>query len=271
MQKAPIGIIFNDLFCLCVYCFELLAMMLLHKPELEVDSTLTNGELFLRLLMAIVLGGLVGLERERHNRPAGLRTHILVCLGSTLVMIVSVGGFGSSSPMGGDPSRIASQVVSGIGFLGAGTILRQGGSVRGLTTAASIWVVAAIGLSVGIGLFVPATLTTIFVLFCLWVLNKVESHTGKDHSVRKQLFLRMKKQAGLIEMITGLLQDLHIDILSMHMLDSGYNEATAEDEVELTFILQIPPAADWALVFRQLLQIPGVIESSVENVKRRFT
>ncbi|NLN06375.1 MAG: MgtC/SapB family protein, partial [Firmicutes bacterium] len=108
---------------------------------------MASGELILRLFVSVLLGGLVGLERERHNRPAGLRTHILVCLGSALIMIVSFAGFSGTFGFSGDPARIAAQVVSGIGFLGAGTILRQGGFVRGLTTAASLWVVAAVGLS----------------------------------------------------------------------------------------------------------------------------
>ena len=117
---------------------------------------LTNYEIILRLLTAAILGGFVGLERERLEWVAGLRTHMLVCLGAALVMIVSAYGFNdiiSAYRIVLDPSRVAAQVVSGIGFLGAGTILflRQQ-VIRGLTTAASLWTVAAIGLAVGCGL-----------------------------------------------------------------------------------------------------------------------
>src|SRR5690554_2770579 len=103
---------------------------------------ISNVEIAIRLVLSVVLGGLIGLERESHGRPAGFRTHILVCIGSTLVMIISAYAFmefSTGRPGGYDPGRIAAQVISGIGFLGAGTIMREGANVRGLTTAASLW------------------------------------------------------------------------------------------------------------------------------------
>ena len=110
---------------------------------------LSYWEIALRLGLAIIFGGAVGFERESQNLPAGFRTHILVCVGATLIMMVSAYGFTGPLSEMVDPSRIAASVVTGIGFLGAGTILRQRGSIRGLTTAASIWAVSAIGLAVG--------------------------------------------------------------------------------------------------------------------------
>lgn len=124
----------------------------------------------LRLLLAPVLGGLVGVERERKDHGAGLRTHALVCLGSALVIIVSTYGFSAAQGAVGvalDPSRVSAQVVSGVGFLGAGTIIVQGRTVRGLTTAASIWMVAAIGLATGAGLYIPALIGTLLALLIL--------------------------------------------------------------------------------------------------------
>ena len=123
-----------------------------------------------RLALAALLGSVIGLERERLLWAAGLRTHMLVCVGSCLIMLVSTYGF--SDALGArnvvlDPSRVAAQVVSGIGFLGAGTILRRGEVVKGLTTAASLWAVAAIGLAIGGGLYVPAVATTTFVVAIL--------------------------------------------------------------------------------------------------------
>jgi putative Mg2+ transporter-C (MgtC) family protein len=123
-----------------------------------------------RLALAALFGSVIGLERERLLWAAGLRTHMLVCVGSCLIMLVSAFGFGDvlgTEHVVLDPSRIAAQVVSGIGFLGAGTILLRGEVVKGLTTAASLWGVAAIGLAVGSGLYVPAIATTVLVVAIL--------------------------------------------------------------------------------------------------------
>ncbi|HEY0826461.1 MAG TPA: MgtC/SapB family protein, partial [Bacilli bacterium] len=124
-------------------------------------------DLIIRLSIALFLGGIIGFERERNNHAAGFRTHILVCIGSALVMLLSIYGFSDfvdEENVRIDPSRLAAQVISGIGFLGAGVILRNGFSVTGLTTAASLWVAAAIGLAVGAGFHLAAVTTTLFVL-----------------------------------------------------------------------------------------------------------
>jgi putative Mg2+ transporter-C (MgtC) family protein len=120
-------------------------------------------DVVLRLVIAAVLGGLIGYERQRAEKPAGFRTHLLVCVGATLFTIVSISGFGMLS----DPARVAAGVVVGIGFLGAGTILRGGQGVIGLTTAATIWAVSAIGLAVGTGLYLPALAATVIILMAL--------------------------------------------------------------------------------------------------------
>jgi putative Mg2+ transporter-C (MgtC) family protein len=135
-------------------------------------------EALLRLALAAVLGGVVGIERELREREAGLRTHLLVALGSALFTIVSAYGFHAFLSSGAnvvraDPTRIAAQIVTGIGFLGAGAIIRQGLSVRGLTTAATLWVVAAIGLAVGAGYYSGALITTGLVVLALWPLRLV--------------------------------------------------------------------------------------------------
>jgi putative Mg2+ transporter-C (MgtC) family protein len=138
--------------------------------------SLSWQEALVRLLLAAALGGAVGLERELREREAGFRTHLLVSVGSALFTIASAYGFREFLVSGGnvvraDPTRIAAQIVTGIGFLGAGAIIRQGLSVRGLTTAATLWVVAAIGLTTGAGYYWPAVATTAIALFSLWPLR----------------------------------------------------------------------------------------------------
>ena len=129
-------------------------------------------EMVLKLVMATLFGGVVGYERELSDKPAGLRTHILVCLGSALFTLASLFGFGQGS----DPARVAAQVVTGVGFLGAGTILRTGATVRGLTTAASIWAVAAVGVAVGVGMYLLAVVSTFLVAGVLRFSGKLSSN-----------------------------------------------------------------------------------------------
>jgi putative Mg2+ transporter-C (MgtC) family protein len=138
--------------------------------------SLSWEEALLRLALAAALGGAVGIERELREREAGFRTHMLVSLGSALFTLASAYGFNDFLVHGGnlvriDPTRIAAQIVTGIGFLGAGAIIRQGLSVRGLTTAATLWVVAAIGLTAGAGYYSAAVMTTALVLVSLWPLR----------------------------------------------------------------------------------------------------
>lgn len=136
--------------------------------------TITQEEMVARLLLAALLAGIIGLERESRHRAAGLRTHLLVSVGSALIMLISVYGFPGFPLSQRDPSRLAAQVVSGIGFLGAGTILREGVSIRGLTTAASLWVVSGIGLAAGAGFYFGALVTTVVTGLALLYLNRLE-------------------------------------------------------------------------------------------------
>ncbi|MGN7360558.1 MgtC/SapB family protein [Paenibacillus sp. SAF-054] len=136
-----------------------------------------NTHILLRLLLSVLLGGLVGLERERSNHAAGLRTHILVCMGSTLIIMLSIYGFSEfvhEVNIRIDPARLASAVITGVGFLGAGTILFTGKSITGLTTAASVWVIAAVGLSIGAGFYFASIAATLLILLTLVVFNKLE-------------------------------------------------------------------------------------------------
>jgi len=141
----------------------------------------TDTQIIIRLLLTLVVSGLIGLERQVHRRDAGLRTHILVALGSCLIMLTSLCVFDiykDQVPL--DPVRIAAGVVTGIGFLGAGTIIRESDRVRGLTTAASLWVVAGIGLAIGVGCIKIAVYTTVLVLLSLHFLRYLEIPLSKE-------------------------------------------------------------------------------------------
>jgi putative Mg2+ transporter-C (MgtC) family protein len=138
-------------------------------PDLTLDVQL---DLALRLTVGLVLGAVIGFERELHRQPAGFRTHSLVALGAALFTVVSAFGFTGDSV---DPTRIAAQIVSGIGFIGAGTILQYRGHIRGLTAAASLWSVAAIGTAAGAGLYVVAVVGTLLILVILSILDRVEA------------------------------------------------------------------------------------------------
>ena len=139
-----------------------------------------------RLVLAAILGALIGLEREVHSHPAGMRTHLLVSVGSAAFTILSIEAFDGP---GADPARIAAQIVSGIGFLGAGAILKEGANIRGLTTAASLWAVAAVGMAAGAGAWAVAVTGVILVILSLWPLAIVaDRFVGRD---RQRLRLRL--------------------------------------------------------------------------------
>ena len=145
--------------------------------EIKFDSFAFIYDILLPCILALIFGGLIGFQREKAERPAGLRTHALVCLGSTVFTLISYLGF--SSQDGVDPTRIAAGIVTGIGFIGAGVIFRQGSLVRGVTTAASIWVVASIGLALGTKLYYLAILATILGFITLSIFKYIEDRVIK--------------------------------------------------------------------------------------------
>ncbi len=131
------------------------------------------------LLVSVFLGGLIGLERQVHDKPAGLRTNILICLGSCVFTIIS------TKLPGAEPGRIAAQIVTGIGFLGAGAIIQSGASVHGLTTSACIWIVASIGMACGTGMYFLALIATILTLIALMLLSPVDKRINRDRTDAK--------------------------------------------------------------------------------------
>lgn len=182
--------------------------------SLEDPWIISNVQILGRLLLALLLGGLIGYERERSNHAAGLRTHILVCVGSTLIMMLSVYGFVAfidEPNVRIDPARLATAVITGVGFLGAGTILFTGKSITGLTTAASIWVVAAIGLGVGAGFYFASIVSTVIVLLNLWIFNKIEQRYMSGQKVHI-IILKGFSSPDLLERISDFMSEEEIKI-----------------------------------------------------------
>lgn len=223
---------------------------------------ISEWEMSLRIFISILLGGVIGMERELGSHAAGFRTHILVCLGASLVMMLSIYGFSAfvfEANVRMDPARLAAQVVSGIGFLGAGTILRTGRTVSGLTTAASLWVVAAIGLSVGAGFYYAAGLTTAAVLVSLFVLNKLEQRLSKP-LMKKRLTFELAEPNLHINGVLKQLKEAGADIcdLQMDWKPSGEEKKQANAAASrIQLIVKMKPGAE-ENVLGILLRLPGL-------------
>ena len=171
-----------------------------------------QADLSIRLILAAALGLAVGFEREIHGHPAGLRTHMLVAVGSALFTVISAYGFGTGSAAAPiDPTRIAAQVVSGIGFLGAGAILKDGIVIRGLTTAASLWATSAVGMAAGAGEYIIAGVATLVILVSLWPINALAERLHGTAVPEVQLRLAMDRLEALGE-VTSILVGHRLEI-----------------------------------------------------------
>jgi putative Mg2+ transporter-C (MgtC) family protein len=193
---------------------------------------ISSEELVLRLVVAAVLGGLVGLERERLEWAAGMRTHALVSLGSALFMVVSIFGFSdvlNEQHVILDPSRVAAQVASGIGFIGAGTIIFRREIVKGLTTAASIWAVAAVGLAVGGGMFLAAVSATLLALVLLVLARPVKQRLFPNRKDARRVRLILKRETSLAE----LRSEIEASEVSLERIVVRPGSSAEEDDAEL--------------------------------------
>jgi len=208
---------------------------------LQIDlnmGALPFWDMVLRLAVATILGALVGLERERLERAAGLRTHALVSVGSALMMVVSTYGFPSmvdGVAVGLDPSRLAAQVVSGIGFLGAGVIIFRENTVRGLTTAATVWAVAGVGLAAGGGLFALAIVGTGFMLLVQAGLKPVERRFFARHSRQHRVVLDVAHGVDVLDDIKRALAGTAVRLRSLQFDQSP---SSGSDIVELTLMAE---------------------------------
>ncbi|MDQ2982584.1 MAG: MgtC/SapB family protein [Actinomycetota bacterium] len=220
--------------------------------------TLDWPEVLLRVALAAVLGGALGLERELREREAGLRTHLLVSVGSALFTLVSAYGFSEflnsgQSVIRADPTRIAAQIVTGIGFLGAGAIIRQGISVRGLTTAATLWVAAAIGLACGAGYYSAAAITTALSIVALWPLRLIAY----------RIVRRFRGETGL------LLVQLPSGESPAAVIDEIENSGARIESIEISqegdrrnagFLLQLRPEEQTQKLVMKIADVENVLE-----------
>ena len=223
----------------------------------ETHITLETG--IFKLILCMLAGTLIGINRQKHKEAAGLRTHILICVGSALLMMLSI-----YIPQtfldfkNGDPGRIAAQVVTGIGFLGAGAIIRLGNNVKGLTTAASIWVISAVGLAIGAGMYILSFGTILISLFTLVILARMEKKLF-PRNIDKTLTILFENHHFNSNHVVKLLNKKHIE---NQMVDITSGTAKEKD-IELVFLISIPENAEVGELINSLYAFKGVCDVKI--------
>lgn len=215
---------------------------------------------FFKLALSLVLGAVVGLERRHKGQIAGMRTFALISMGATLAMLVSI--YIPQEYMGlknGDPGRIAAQVISGIGFLGAGAIIQMKGSVRGLTTAAGIWMTACIGLAVGAGMYVVACLACLLIIVVLMLLDLLEKHWLRG---AEQKIVRLK--------VSAVVKDLSIyrDVFErhrVHISDEYYRYNYSSEETTINYLVRSKDNTDFSALFDDIYSTGNILSLTLTN------
>ena len=200
-----------------------------------------------KLLLAAILGGIIGIERQIRDKPAGLRTNILICVGSTLFMSISTK---VAQVLGGDPTRIAAQIISGIGFLGAGAVLHSHGFVLGLTTAATIWVVAGVGMALGSGMYLVALFATAMSLVTLYFLSFVED---------KIQGRRLYSYALVVSNLNQALTSIHRVLQESSVSAASFNFKKEAGHYQVWFNLLIPRETN-IKILQRLSEVPEIIQ-----------
>lgn len=217
------------------------------------------GAIF-KLILSLIIGSAIGLERRRKGQVAGMRTFSLICMGATLAMLISI--YIPQEYMGlknGDPGRIAAQVISGIGFLGAGAIIQMKGSVKGLTTAAGIWMTAAIGLAIGASMYTISIMASLLVFFALTAAEKLEMKLFKSGESK---IIRIKLQ-GIITDISLLRQDLKEH--NIHIVDEFIKYNYHAEETIINFIILARGQQDFIALFEQMRQHGNFLSLTLTN------
>lgn len=217
-------------------------------------------DILLRLMLSVAIGGVIGWERGAGRRPAGFRTHILVSLGAAVAMLT--GEMVALRSGSGDATRIAAQVVSGIGFLGAGTILKVGVNIKGLTTAASLWATACLGLAAGAGLFLMAALGLVIVIVTLTILERMEKRFLYGKMTAASVTLLTDNPSAVIEHVNSVLLLLNID---MHKLRSSAVEG-GRHEVKFEMHQRLPSLeCDFTYASSRIVSLPNVLSMKVDG------
>lgn len=221
---------------------------------------LTEADICLRLFIAAILGAIAGFERERHNQPAGLRTHTILAIGSALAMCASIdlAVQYKNIAANGDPARLAAQVISGIGFLGAGAIIRYGVSIKGLTTATSLWTVAIVGLAVGAGHFYAGVTATLLLLGTLVLLDKLEKQIIVGVSTRTFL-ITAGDSHGFLRTLKETLEKLRIEQKSISFVKN-----VPQNEISVRTIIKIREQHNMDHLIAEISQLPDVKTIGVE-------
>lgn len=229
-------------------------------------SGFTNTEIAIRILLSVLLGFILGFERELTNKSAGLRTHILVCLGSTIFTIMSVYFFPTMVAVDnparyGDPGRIAAQIITGIGFIGGGTVLRHGSTVSGLTTAALLWVSAGIGMAVGVGAYNIAIVSTLLAVIILVAVRKIEidvlsKFTRKETKLRASITCLRENSDNILNSINEEFKDI---------TGIRKKETDNEDEVKLTIIIRLFQNDPFHYTYGKIKALKGVNKISLQQ------
>ena len=213
--------------------------------------------MMIRLALGFAAGAILGLERSSRHQVAGLRTHILIALGATLLMLLSI--WVPQELMGGDPGRIAAQVVSGIGFLGAGAIIRLGNNIRGLTTAASLWFAAAVGLAIGAGMFIAAAIAEILGFFTLLVLAKLERRIFPSE-LNKVVEIIYNTGSAETDEILAAMRSFNIRINSMDVVQGSKSKKT-----KLRLMAGIPSTIDITTIAQSIKSLKSVMRVEIKE------
>jgi len=216
-------------------------------------TSITNEVALLRLFFSFIAGGVIGFERASRRQSAGLRTHLLICLGSTLLMMLSIWMTDEfMDAKNGDPGRIAAQVVSGIGFLGAGSIIRLGNTVKGLTTAASLWFVAALGLGIGAGMYFPCLVALVIAMIALVALDPIERHFFPAERI-KHLVITYAGNSEFPEHCRKILETYGLPVQSVDV-----EKNLKKGEAIVRYLVRVPNDTDTGELYKLIKALGGV-------------